>query len=445
MKRLIFLFLFLGTYLLASVATITAIKGDVEVVRNEKSIKAVVGFSLNVKDSVKTIGKSVAQLSFTDDTVVTLGKDSNFNIDDYIFEPKVKKTRFNIAKGVFKSITGKIGKVAPKKFKIKTKTATMGIRGTTILGRVTDDQSTFACTVGAIAVTSNATGEVVRVNAGQITQVGLGESPSIPREFSINELNNLEEDLGILTKEVTKSEEQSIKVSSSVANSEVNTEDIDGDIQVEQLDKNLKEQIIQEEVEKKSKAEQNKQEVEALPDVRSEAFVSDDGLIKWGYWLKGSSDVAHFGANDVRTVWLEGVEASASRIEQLQLTNVNRTYSGQVRGIVAQAGRNDFIDSGNFIMSFDFGAIQPLQDDSYVSFTQGGENWRVNNLVGKIEGNSFSINGFSTSKGSDALIGDGDFRGKFFGSKAQSLGAVFTLHGTVGGVEKIATGTLISQ
>ena len=445
MKKLLFLLLFLGTSLLASIATVTAVKGEVEIVRNEKSINAVVGFSLNVKDRVLTIGKSVAQLSFKDDTVITLGKNSDFKISDYAFEPKVKKTRFSIAKGVFKSITGKIGKVAPKKFKIKTKTATMGIRGTTVIGRVSDTETTFACTVGAIAVTSNSTGEVVRVNTGQITKVGIDAAPTAARAFSSNELSGLEEDLGVIPAEKQKIEEDTDVQTETVSNSDNAVEAVDTEDDTANVEQDKKDQDIKEQVEKDSQAEVKRIELEGLPDVKSSGFASEDGLIKWGYWLKGSSNAAQFSANEVKTVWLEGIEATASRIEQLQLASVKKSYSGDVRGIVAQEGSNDFIDSGDFSMTFDFGAVQPLQDSSFVRFTQAGQRWQVNNLTGKIEGNSFTIDGFSTSQQSDAFIQNGDFSGKFFGSNAQSLGAVFTLQGTVGGVQKIATGTLLSK
>jgi len=445
MKKLLFLLLFLGTSLLASIATVTAVKGEVEIVRNEKSINAVVGFSLNVKDRVLTIGKSVAQLSFKDDTVITLGKNSDFKISDYAFEPKVKKTRFSIAKGVFKSITGKIGKVAPKKFKIKTKTATMGIRGTTVIGRVSETESVFACTVGAIAVTSNATGEVVRVNAGQITKVAIDSAPTVARTFSSKELSGLEEDLGVLQTTNQDIEEDTAVKTEKVSSESEAVEGIDSEEDTANVEQDKKDQDIKEQVKKDSQAEAKRKELEGLPDVKSSAFASEDGLIKWGYWLKGASNAAQFSANEVKTVWLEGIEATASRIEQLQLANVKKSYSGDVRGIVAQEGSNDFIDSGDFSMTFDFGAVQPLQDGSFVRFTQAGQRWQVNNLTGKIEGNSFTIDGFSTSQQSDAFIQNGDFSGKFFGSNAQSLGAVFTLQGTVGGVEKIATGTLLSK
>jgi len=442
MRKLFFLLSFLGMPLLASIATVTAVKGQVEIVRNEKSINAVVGFPLNVKDRVLTVGKSVAQLSFKDDTVITLGKDSDFKISDYAFEPKVKKTRFSIAKGVFKSITGKIGKVAPKKFKIKTKTATMGIRGTTVFGRVNDTESTFACTVGAIAVTSNATGGVVSVNAGQFTKVGMGTAPSIARAFSAKDLSKLEEDLGVAP---AAKHSIGIKTDGIKTDKVNNNANVAVETDVNDIGENRKYQDIKDQTKKDSEEEAKRQELDRLPDIKSSAFVSSDGLIKWGYWLKGSSNISNFNANEVKTVWLEGIEATASRIEQLQLASVKKSYSGDVRGIVAQEGSNSFIDSGEFSMTFDFGAVQPLQDGSFVKFTQAGQRWEVKNLTGKIEGNTFTIDGFSTAQQSDALIQNGDFSGKFFGSNAENIGAVFTIHGIVGGVQKIATGTLLSK
>ena len=102
----------------------------------------------------------------------------------------------SFAKGAFRSITGKIGKMAPKRFKLKTRTATMGIRGTQILFKTGGNKpDTMACTQGAITVTSD-TGETVDVPAGQITTVTEGEAPTPPKAYEPEEIEALGEDAG---------------------------------------------------------------------------------------------------------------------------------------------------------------------------------------------------------------------------------------------------------
>jgi len=54
--------------------------------------------------------------------------------------------------GFFKIVTGKIGKIAPERFKVKTKAATIGIRGTQFMASVQDEHETIACSKGALVV-----------------------------------------------------------------------------------------------------------------------------------------------------------------------------------------------------------------------------------------------------------------------------------------------------
>ena len=98
-----------------------------------------------------------------------------------------------MTKGLFRTITGKIGKIAPKKFKIKTKNATIGIRGTEIVIKASPiGGDKIACTRGAISVVSNFTGKSVDVEAGKITEVKPNASPAPPREFKAGDIEGLD-------------------------------------------------------------------------------------------------------------------------------------------------------------------------------------------------------------------------------------------------------------
>lgn len=177
--------------LLAGVGNISAAKGEVSILRAGETLKGESGFELEKKDIVKTIGRSKAQILFEDETVITIGKDSEFKIEDYFYEENNRnsKTQFKVAKGFFKAITGNIGKIAKDKFKIKTKTATMGIRGTHIVGLIEDDFESIACTKGAIYVEAN--GVTVDVLEGEITEIAIGSAPSSARELKSEDLNKL--------------------------------------------------------------------------------------------------------------------------------------------------------------------------------------------------------------------------------------------------------------
>jgi hypothetical protein len=156
MKKILLLLLLPFAILFANVGKITISSGDVTVTRDGKTQKATAGLILNEKDQVLTKAASSAQLVFKDGTAISLGANSNFKIDEYLFEESnAQKTnvKFGVSEGAFRAITGKIGKIAPDKFKIETKTATIGIRGTRFLGIIPrSGLETIACTRGAIII-----------------------------------------------------------------------------------------------------------------------------------------------------------------------------------------------------------------------------------------------------------------------------------------------------
>lgn len=143
-----------STLFAQDVATLTAIKGSVTIEDAQKSKEATLGMKLHEKESVLTADKSKAQLIFEDETVVTVGKNSHFSIQEYLYDDSQKPNlEFGLFKGAISTISGKIGKIAPEKFIVKTKTATIGIRGTNFTVVVLKDESQKAyCTYGAISV-----------------------------------------------------------------------------------------------------------------------------------------------------------------------------------------------------------------------------------------------------------------------------------------------------
>lgn len=89
-----------------------------------------------------------------DKTIITIGQKSHLNIIDYLYDekkPKESKAEFQFLKGSFKSITGAIGKINKERFKLKTKSSTIGIRGTTVIADIGEIE-VILCTEGAIEV-----------------------------------------------------------------------------------------------------------------------------------------------------------------------------------------------------------------------------------------------------------------------------------------------------
>ena len=126
--------------LFASVGKITSIKGEVYIDRENKQISARSGSVLELKDKIITKDASKALLLFNDKTSITVGKNSTLAVQKYVFDlntPTNNKASFGFGNGIFRTITGKVGKLNPKGFTIKTSSATIGIRGTIFQVKVT--------------------------------------------------------------------------------------------------------------------------------------------------------------------------------------------------------------------------------------------------------------------------------------------------------------------
>ncbi len=139
------------------IGTVTALRGDVNITRGIALYQAHKGLDIQKKDSFFTSKNGSMQITFSDNTVITLGKNTVFKVEEYLYNEqkrKDSKVTFKFRKGFFKSITGRIGKISAKKFKIQTKNSTIGVRGTEITGTSTNVKENIVCTKGEIVVKS---------------------------------------------------------------------------------------------------------------------------------------------------------------------------------------------------------------------------------------------------------------------------------------------------
>lgn len=152
MKSMIIFFLLIST-LYAGIGKVTALKGGVSLTRKGFSHSVKIGLELLRKDLISTKERSKAQVILNDDTVITIGPNSSYHFLEYA-EKKDPEVLMQIDHGFFKAVTGKIGKIAPQRFRIKTRAATIGVRGTQFMAHVETDSEQIACVYGTIVVTT---------------------------------------------------------------------------------------------------------------------------------------------------------------------------------------------------------------------------------------------------------------------------------------------------
>ena len=166
----IFLLLLLSLSLMANIGNIMAIKGSADVKRLGDTFHATNGMKLEKGDSILTSKKSRVQVMLKDETVVTIGASSSFSFVEYFYdESKKSKLTMRANRGFFRSVTGRIGKLAPERFKVKTASATIGIRGTDFSGNISQNREIFKCYQGEIFIEFE--GKRENVKAGMMAEI----------------------------------------------------------------------------------------------------------------------------------------------------------------------------------------------------------------------------------------------------------------------------------
>ena len=174
LNKSLFLLMFLSTTVFAQIGQVVALKGDVKVERESKIQELLLKDKVLENDQITTLNDSRTQLLLNDETVITVGENSIFKMDEYLLnEEKDSTLKMNFLNGTFKVITGKIGKLNPDSFKIQTKTASIGIRGTEILLQLEAQKERIMCTQGTIIVTINETNNTTILNVGESLVINL--------------------------------------------------------------------------------------------------------------------------------------------------------------------------------------------------------------------------------------------------------------------------------
>lgn len=117
---------------------VKSVSGEVFITTSEMTVKAYPNMKIAQGDSISTGENSNIGLIFNDDTVVSVGPKSEIIIEKFLFNPVDRELSFvaRMVRGTFSFITGQIAKLAPKKVKLETPDATLGVRGTKLLVKI---------------------------------------------------------------------------------------------------------------------------------------------------------------------------------------------------------------------------------------------------------------------------------------------------------------------
>lgn len=140
------------------------------------------GGPVYLSDRILTDGTGRVQVLLLDETVFTLGPNADMVLDEFVYDPatSVGKVGAALTKGVFRFVTGRIGKRDPASMKVTTSVGVIGIRGTDFI--VSTDEAEVAIHVneGAVVFDVGSTGQGVPIAAGSSGTFGQRDATVSP-------------------------------------------------------------------------------------------------------------------------------------------------------------------------------------------------------------------------------------------------------------------------
>lgn len=210
-KKIFFvLFVFSSTIAYAAekpiVGVISAAVGEIYN-QNNKKLKS--GDKIYFGDSIIVKDKSNSQILLLDETVMSVGSNSEIKIDEFIYDPKTKdgKILSQIKSGSMKVLTGGVSEKNPANLEIKVPAGTIGTRGTEFQATVdaANSQSkilligpgpdnSLGLRPGAVEV-ENSFGKVLLDKPFLFTQMSAFTAPQAPIPVPQNELKQFQQRL----------------------------------------------------------------------------------------------------------------------------------------------------------------------------------------------------------------------------------------------------------
>ena len=132
---------------LASAAVLAADAGEIKVVngsayleRAGERLQLKAGMPVREADVVVTGANGTVGITFADNSLLSIGPNSNFTIERFVFNSTTHAGQFDsrLNKGTLAGVSGKIVKQSPEAMRVHTPSAIMGVRGTEFAVQVGD-------------------------------------------------------------------------------------------------------------------------------------------------------------------------------------------------------------------------------------------------------------------------------------------------------------------
>lgn len=132
------LFMVASASIAADVGEIKVVKGVAHIERGAERLAVRPGMPVQQSDKVITGADGTVGITFADNSLLSIGPDSRFAIDRYVFDSTTHAGQFDstLSKGSLAVISGRMVKQSPEAMKIRTPSSIMGVRGTEFVVKV---------------------------------------------------------------------------------------------------------------------------------------------------------------------------------------------------------------------------------------------------------------------------------------------------------------------
>jgi hypothetical protein len=167
-----------------AIGAVSRIQGEANGTRGGATRALGLNAPVFLNEIVSTGDGARLEVTFADDTRVTVGEKAKLTLDTFVFDPAAGNgaIKFGVT-GALRFVSGKLTKLASSDVSVTTGVATLGIRGTEFWGGPIDDQALGVFLVTGVVSVSNAAGEQILSRPGQGTNIATPGSAPGPVTF----------------------------------------------------------------------------------------------------------------------------------------------------------------------------------------------------------------------------------------------------------------------
>jgi len=125
-----------------TIGSVTKTEGPAYVVRDGQQQVPEVGFKLKINDILNTGQEGAIGVIFNDETILSLGANSELAVNEYVFNPERSRFSFvvRMVRGTAAYMSGLIAKISPDAVRFIMPSGSIGARGTKMVIQVEDDK-----------------------------------------------------------------------------------------------------------------------------------------------------------------------------------------------------------------------------------------------------------------------------------------------------------------